>query len=58
MREFTLTVTEQELTAIANACMELPKRIADPLLQKVQQQVQSQLTPEVGTAPPSDEVDG
>ena len=41
--EYTLKLTDVELQTIANAIYEIPKRIADPLLAKIQ----SQVTPQV-----------
>ena len=41
--EFTLTVTEQEVYFIGAACLELPKKIADPLIAKLQEQVNAQI---------------
>ncbi len=39
MKQFTITLEESQLNLIAQAIMELPKRVADPLLAELQKQV-------------------
>jgi len=41
-KDYTLTVDDKELQYLGNALQELPKRIADPLIAKLQKQVMDQ----------------
>ena len=40
---FQLEVDQAELTAISNALMELPKKVADPIILKLNAQLQKQM---------------
>ena len=51
--EFNLTgITEQEINAIGVALLELPAKIANPLIAKLQAQINEQQKPEVEPAQP------
>jgi hypothetical protein len=44
-RTFNLEVTEQELNAISQGLVELPWKVANPVIQKLHGQLQAQLQP-------------
>ena len=50
MEEFTIKVSAQEIDTIAKGLFELPFKIAQPLLEKLNQQVVAAQTLEAATA--------
>lgn len=51
MQQFKVTLTLSEIQAIGTALMDAPTKIGMPLLQKLESQVQSQMTKEESTEP-------
>jgi hypothetical protein len=45
VKTFTITLLETELSDLAAGIMEMPAKKANPLMQKIQQQVNDQLKP-------------
>lgn len=49
---FHLEVDQADLAAISNALMELPKKVADPIINKLNAQLQKQMQAAQAAKPP------
>lgn len=49
MKEFTLTVTEQELNVLSAGLTELPFKVVADLIKKLQGQINAQTNPSIPT---------
>lgn len=52
---FHLEVDQADLAAISNALMELPKKVADPIINKLNSQLQAQMAARAAAAKPAED---
>lgn len=50
-KTFTLTVTNQDLQVLSAALDELPRKVSEPVVVKLQQQLVGQMAPPAASAP-------